>query len=100
MTKIKYDTIPKDVIIDIQISGTFYRGLTDLLTMLGESVPLDDFKKILEKLKANNPAESMLEFNVFMIMSLVYEIEKKAKEQNKTKQEEIDVPEEPVATGN
>jgi len=99
MAKIKYDTIPTDVLIDIQISGAFYRRMVDLLGMLSESVPLDDFKAVLEKLKTNNPAEDMFEFNVHTLMSLIYEVEKRAKEQNKTKQEEIEVEDQPVATG-
>jgi hypothetical protein len=31
---------------------------------------------------------------------LIYEVEKKAKEQNKTTQAEMEVPDEPVVTGN
>lgn len=100
MAKITYDTIKPDVLIDIQISGTFYRRMVDLLTMLGESVPLEDFKKVLDKLKENNPAEDMFEFSVHTIMSLIYEVEKKAKEQNKTTQAEMEVPDEPVPSGN
>jgi hypothetical protein len=94
MAKIKYDRIPPDAIIDIQVSGTFYRGIVDLLTMLSNTVPLEEFKAILEKLKSNNPAESMIEFNVNILMSLIYEIEKKAKSQNKTKEEEVEIPDE------
>lgn len=98
MAKITYDTIKPDAIIDIQISGTFYRRMVDLLTMLGESVPLEDFKKVLDKLKANNPAEDMFEFNVHTLMSLIYEVEKQAKAQNKTSTAEMEVPDEPVTS--
>lgn len=98
MAKIKYDVIPPDVLIDIQISGTFYRRMVDLLTMLGESVPLDEFKAVLNKLSKNDPAEDMFEHNVHTLMSLIYEVEKQAQEQKKTKQEEIEVPDEPVTT--
>lgn len=100
MAKITYDTIKPDVLIDIQISGTFYRRMVDLLTMLGESVPLDDFKKVLAKLKENNPAEDMYELNVHTLVSLIYEVEKQAKAQNKTTLAEMEVPDEPVVTGN
>jgi hypothetical protein len=54
---------------------------------------------MLEKLKKNEPAETHLEFNVNILMSLIYEIETKARAQNKTKQEEIEIPDEPVTTG-
>jgi hypothetical protein len=94
MAKIKYDTIKPDVLIDIQISGYFYRRMVDLLTMLSESVLLEDFKKVLEKLKDNNPAADMFELNVHTIMSLIYEVEKQSKIQNKTSETEIDVEDE------
>jgi hypothetical protein len=99
MAKIKYETIKPDVLIDIQISGYFYRRMVDLLTMLSESVPLEDFKTVLEKLKDNNPAADMFELNVHTIMSLIYEVEKQSKIQNKTSETEIDVEDEPVTTG-
>ena len=94
MAKIKYETIKPDVLIDIQISGYFYRRMVDLLTMLSESVLLEDFKKVLEKLKDNNPAADMFELNVHTIMSLIYEVEKQSKIQNKTSETEIDVEDE------
>lgn len=94
MAKIKYETLPTDALVDIQVSGTFYRRMVDLLTMLAESVPLEDFKKVLEKLKENKPAEDLFELNVHTIMSLIYEIEKQAKAQDKCKQVEMDVPDE------
>ena len=100
MAKIKFDTIPADALIDIQISGAFYRRMVDLITMLGESVPLADFKAILERLKDNNPATDMFEFNVHTVICLVYEVEKQAKAQNKTVISEVEIPDEPVATDN
>lgn len=92
MAKITYDTLPQDALVDIQISGSFYRRMIDLLTMLSESVPLEDFKKVLEKLKENKPAEDMFEFNVHTIMSLIYEVEVQAKAQNKSVKAEIEEP--------
>ena len=100
MAKIKYDTIPAEALIDIQISGAFYRRMVDLLTMLGESVPLADFKAVLERLKSNNPAEDMFEFNVHTIMSLIYEVEKQAMEQKKVEQKEMEVPDDAPVSDN
>lgn len=97
MTKIKFDTIPTDTLIDIQISGSFYRRMVDLITMLGESVPLEEFKAILERLKDNNPAADMFEFNVHTVICLIYEVEKQAKAQNKTVVSELDIPDEEVS---
>jgi len=99
MAKIEYDTIPPENIIDIQISGVFYKGLVDLLTALGESVPIEDFKKTLEKLKDNGAAEDIFELNVRVLVSLIYEIEAKAKAQNKTKKATMEVPDEAPVSG-
>lgn len=95
MAKVTYETLPLDAIVDIQISGTFYRKLADLLIALGESVGLEEFKKVLAKLKENKPAESLFEFNVHTVISLLYEVEIQAKAQNKCKKEEVEVPDEP-----
>lgn len=95
MAKIKYPTIPNDAIIDIQVSGSFYRRLVDLITELGNSKPIDEFKAVLERLKTTEGAKDAYELNVHLVMMLIYEIEKKAFEQKKTKEEEIEVPDEP-----
>jgi hypothetical protein len=90
MEKIKYDTIPFDAIIDIQVSGSFYKKIVDLLSALGQSVPQEEFKTALEKLKTNDPLTSLFEYNIHSLVALVYEIEKKAVEQKKTKEVEVD----------
>lgn len=90
MEKIKYDTIPFDALIDIQISGTFYKKLVNLLTALGESVSPEEFKSALEKLKTDEPVKNLFELNVHLLISIIYELEKKAVEQKKTKEVEID----------
>jgi hypothetical protein len=99
MDKIKYKTIPPDVLIDIKISGAFYRRMVDLLTLLGESIPLEEFKALLVKLKDNKPVESSLEFSVQTLLTLIFEVEKEAVSQNKTKEEEVEIPAEAPATG-
>lgn len=90
MEKIKYDTIPSDVLIDIQVSGSFYKKLVNLLTSLGESVPPEEFKAVLEKLKTDEPVKNIFELNVHVLISIIYELEKRAVEQKKTKEVEID----------
>lgn len=96
MAKITYDTLPPDALVDIQISGTFYRKMVDLLTMLSESVTLEEFKTVLQKMKENNPAEDLFELNVHTLMSLIYEVEIQAKAQNKCTKAEIEVEDEPT----
>jgi len=94
MAKMTYKSIPNDAIIDIKVSGSFYLRLVELLNSLGESVPLDEFKDVLEKIKDDKPAGSLFEFNVHTILMMIYEIEKEALSQNKAKDEEIEVPDE------
>jgi hypothetical protein len=94
MAKMTYKSIPNDAIIDIKVSGSFYLRLVELLNSLGESVPLDEFKDVLEKIKDDKPAGSLFEFNVHTILMMIYEVEKEALSQNKAKDEEIEVPDE------
>jgi hypothetical protein len=95
MAKMKYETLPNEAIVDIKVSGSFYLRLVSLLNSLGESVPLEEFKDVLEKIKEDKPADSLFEFNVHTILMMIYEIESEAIKQKKTKEEEIDVPDEP-----
>ena len=94
MAKIKYQTIPPDAIIDIQVSGSFYRRLVEILTALGNGMPIEDFKKVLEKLKTTEPPANLHELNIHLNMMLIYEIEQQAVKQNKTKEAELEVPDE------
>jgi len=94
MAKVQYKTIPPDAIIDIQVSGSFYRRLVELLTALGNGMPLEDFKKVLEKLKTNDPPANLHELNIHINMMLIYEIEQQAVKQEKCKDAEIEVPDE------
>jgi len=96
MAKIEYQTIPNEAIIDVKVSGSFYLRLVTLLNSLGESVPLEEFKDVLEKIKEDKPAGSLFEFNVHTILMMIYEIESEALKQKKSKTEEIEVPDEPT----
>lgn len=100
MAKIKYQTIPPDAIIDIQVSGSFYRRLVEILTALGNGMPIEDFKKVLEKLKGNEPPANIHELNIHLNMMLIYEIEQQAVKQKKAVDAEMEIPDEekPVET--
>lgn len=94
MEKIKIKTLTSDALVDIKISGTFYSSLVQVLTRLGESMPLEDFKKILTKLGTEETITDLTELNIQVLMSLIYEIETQAVKQNKTTEKEIEVSEE------
>jgi hypothetical protein len=88
--KISYPTIPDDVLIDIKISGAFYKDLSSLMVSLSESVTPAQYKATIEKISSDKPAESVFELTVEVVMALIIDIENKAKEQGKTKIIEVD----------
>lgn len=94
MAKIKYQTIPLDAIIDIQVSGSFYKRIVEVLTALGNGMPIEEFKKVLEKLKGNEPPANIHELNIHLNMMLIYEIEQQAVKQKKVVDSEIEVSDE------
>ena len=98
MTKVSYPTIAEDVIIDIQVSGYFYHQIVNALTALAESRPQEDLNKALLSMKEDRPSKDYFEASVRTFTSLLYEIESKAKAQDKLKIEEIEV--ETPTTGN
>lgn len=81
--------IPEDVNVDIQISGFFHKKLANLALALGESRPIEDYRKALETLKDREP-EDLYELTVYAVVAILFEVETKAKEQKKTKMIEID----------
>ncbi len=92
MAKITYTTIADDALIDIKVSGTFYKRLVSLIAGLGETVPIEDFKKVLESIKKEEPTKNLFEMNVHTILMLIYEVETEAKKQGKITTAEIDEP--------
>lgn len=92
MAKITYSTIPDDALVDIKVSGSFHKRLVELLATLGESVALDEWKAVLERIKTNDPAKDLFEFNVHTILMLIYEVEVEAQKQGKITTAEVDDP--------
>jgi len=90
MSILKYDTIESDAMIDIQVSGHFYKRIVNALLALGESRSSEEFKEALEALKTDNPPKDAYEVHIRLFMALISEIETKAKAQNKTKHIEVD----------
>jgi hypothetical protein len=86
---IKYKTLPFDALIDVQISGTFYKKLVDLLSALADSVTAEEFQAVVEKLKTDDAPKDIFEINVHLLLALIFEIETKAVAQNKVKEVEI-----------
>lgn len=85
--------IPLESIIKIEVSGHFYLRIQQMLVHMAAEKTKEEFVKTLEKLKSNEKTDSLYEYNLFTILSLIHEIEKQAEAQNKLEDKEIDIPE-------
>ena len=85
--------IPLESIIKIEVSGHFYLRIQQMLVHMAAEKTKEEFVKILEKLKSNEKTDSLYEYNLFTILSLIHEIEKQAEAQNKLEDKEVDIPE-------
>lgn len=84
MADVTFPTIPDDVLIDIQVSGTFYKKLFALSIALGDSRPIEEYKAALETLN-DKEATDLYQLTVQTVVAILFEVEKAAKAQNKTK---------------
>lgn len=62
-----------------------------LLIAMGEQRTPEEFKKVLEKLKANEPADDLYEIQVHLILALVASLEKAAIAQDKITYEDVPI---------
>jgi len=92
MTKISYPSIPSDVLIDIQISGGFYHQIVATLMSVAQTKTQEEFKAALESMKEDGPAKDEFHLTIRTLTALVYEIESKAKKQDKLKMNEVEKP--------
>lgn len=92
MSKINYKGVDPEAIIDIQVSGFFYKQIVNALLALGDTRKPEEFKEALESLKTDKPAKDAFEICVRTLTSLIYEIETKAQAQDKLKEFEVDAP--------
>jgi hypothetical protein len=86
---IKYKTIDSKSIVDIQVSGTYYENLVQLLLALSQSVPKEEYVEALKKYKEETDPATLFELNTHLLITLVFEIERMATAQNKIKEVEI-----------
>jgi|JI10StandDraft_1071094.scaffolds.fasta_scaffold00352_46 hypothetical protein len=90
MAKLKYSTIPNDTLVDIKISGSFYTKLVDLSIKLSQSKSPEEFKETLDKLQKGEPETDLFSLNISVVLAVIFEIEKQAKEQNKIQIVEVE----------
>lgn len=94
--KFKVKTIPFEAKINIQIPGSFYARLQQLVVHYSNSKPYSELLAAMQALAKNEQAKSEFEYHIQTLTILIWEIENAAKEQNLLKDEEIEIPEEGV----
>ena len=97
MAKKMVDTIETTSIITIEISGAHYEKLKTVVLHMGNENP-EAFVKCIEKIKTQQQVENLYEFTLLTLFEIVSEIELRAKEQGKIKEEELDIPDVPETT--
>lgn len=91
---IQVPSVKPEELIDIQISGYFLRQLQILLVGLGEQKSSEELKRILDKLKGNQPADDIFELQIHVTTALVASIEKAAISQKKVSYQDMIVDDE------
>jgi len=91
---IKVPSVEADAIITIEVSGFFLKKLQMTLVALGEQREPAEFKRVLEKLKANDPPEDLYEMEVHLLTAMVASVEKAAIAQNKVTYKDMEVDDE------
>lgn len=94
MKKIKVPVIENDAVINIQIHETFYRKLSTLLIALSQEKSPEEYRTAVNSIKNPEIPNDVYTLTVQVINQIIYEIELMAKEQNKVKDVEIEIPDE------
>lgn len=98
MAKVKYPVIADDAIINLSVQTSFYKDVAQLLMAHVRELGEEEYKKCVEKLQNRESAENLKQATVMIFTALVFSLEMAAKEQNLTKDVEIDVPDNSTKT--
>lgn len=95
MAKHKITGIKKDAVIKIVVGGGFYFRLAQFITLYTEkNWSAEEMAEVMTRLQDSEPKTDE-EYNLITLMSLVHDIEEKAKEQDQLITEEVDLPDSP-----
>lgn len=97
MATIKIPTIPEEALVELKISGSFYKATSQVIIGLVQKLTPENYKLVCDKVKNNEPATSVEELNVMLLISLIYTIEKAAEVQKLTVEKEVEVPDAPAS---
>lgn len=78
----KVEMVPPNAEINITVGFGLYTRLQQLMFHKAQQKSVEDFQKMLERLKNGGKAENLYEYEIETYLSLIYEIEVKGKEQN------------------
>ena len=95
MEKVQVEIIKNEAIINIQLSGSFYRRVQQALHVLAATESQETITELINKINNETPDEEMSEWEnaVETLMILCSEVEAKAKEQGHTEMIDVDVAE-------
>lgn len=80
--------MPDDVLMDVKVSGTFYKRLQALFIYLSQKKDMKEFLLLYAKMVKGGEPTNEYEFHLNTVLSLIVEIEKVAKENNLVKEED------------
>ena len=80
--------MPDDAMMDIKMSGTFYKRLQALFIYLSQKVDVKEFLVLYAKMVKGGEPINEYEFHLNTVLSLIVEMERVAKENNLTKEED------------
>lgn len=79
----KFPMVQDDAIIDIQVSGYYYKAVQAILIRKGETIPKAEFIEMLQRLNKSEQPKSQTEAEIHILTALVLTIEKAAGDQKK-----------------
>ncbi len=82
-TKNKIEIVPPGAEIQITVGYGLYTRLQQIMFHKAGQKSVEDFQKLLDRLKNGGKAENLYEYEIETLLSLIYEIEVSGKAQNK-----------------
>jgi hypothetical protein len=98
MAKLTFPVSPDDILIELKVSGTFYKALSQTLLGYTQSLTDAEYIEIRQKIKDNKQASDLKQLTIMLLTSLVFSLEKSAEEQKLTKIVETEIPDDPNET--
>ena len=84
----KVSVMPDDALVNVKVSGTYYKRLQALFIYLAQKKDIKEFLLLYAKMvKGGDPIDEY-EWHLHTVLSMIIEIEKVAKENNLVKEED------------